>query len=367
MCRRFMALLRWELLSYLRNRSGLFWSALFPFVLLTVLLSAFGDGNNRPVRVGLIDHDAGAYAQEYANFLKDRPEGAVGAQVSITTQPGATNPGEINVVIPPGFSADAGGMTRQVAVNFDTNARAAARIALGVIADATNEFAWARVNAAPPIKIAAVPTMGSEKTIKYADYVMSGILVVSMLSTCVMGTILPIAARREGHLLKIFSVFPAPPAALMGAILVSRVALVFVFGATFLLGAHLLYGVGLPSSLGSWVSLVAVVGLGSITFLSMALAVASRVGNIQTATIVSNIIYMPLVLFSDLTVPLNNLPNAFQTISDNLPVHAFVETIRGILLSGDSIVQHGRALMVMAIWAVGFGLLGRRLFVLQNT
>jgi ABC-2 type transport system permease protein len=366
MRRRFMALLRWELLSYLRNRSGLFWSALFPFVLLTVLLSAFGDGNNRPARVRLIDQDGGAYAQAYANFLKGRLEQAAGAQVSIATQPDAANPGEIGVVISPGFSAEAGGATRQVAVNFDANARAAARIALGVIADATNEFSWARVNAAPPIKITPVPTIGNERTIKYADYVMSGILVVSMLSTCVMGTILPIAARREGHLLKIFSAFPVQPAALMGAILVSRVVLVFVFGATFLLGAHLLYGVGLPSTFGSWVSLVAVGGLGSITFLSMALAVAARVGNIQTATIVANLIYMPLVLFSDLTLPLSNLPKALQNISNNLPVHAFVETIRGILLSGDTMLQHGPALMVMAIWAAGFGLLGRRLFVLQN-
>jgi ABC-2 type transport system permease protein len=195
---------------------------------------------------------------------------------------------------------------------------------------------------------------------------MSGILVVSMLSTCVMGTILPIAARREGHLLKIFSAFPVRPATLMGAILVSRVVLVFVFGAIFLLGAHLLYGVGAPSTFGSWVSLVAVGGLGSITFLSMALAVAARVSNIQTATIVSNLIYMPLVLFSDLTLPLSNLPKVMQTVSDNLPVHAFAVTIRGILLSGDTMLQHGGALMVMAIWAAGFGLLGRRLFVLHS-
>jgi ABC-2 type transport system permease protein len=246
MGRPFRALLRWELLSYLRNRAGLFWSALFPFVLLTVLLSAFGGSRDR-----------------------------------------------------------------------------------------------------------------------YAGYVMTGVLVISVLSTCIMGTILPLAARREGHLLRIFSAFPVRASTVMWSILTSRVVLVFGFGVIFLLGAHWLYGVTLPARADGWASLAAVSAVGSFTFLSLALAVASRVGNIQTATIVSNLVYMPLILFSDLTLPLANFPQVVQTVSDFLPVHAFVEAIRGIILSGDTLVQHGRALLVMSLWAAAFSLVGRRLFALQ--
>ncbi len=84
--------------------------------------------------------------------------------------------------------------------------------------------------------------------------------------------------------------------------------------------------------------------VGSFTFLSLALAVASRVGNMQTATIVSNLVYMPLILFSDLTLPLNNFPQIVQKASNFLPVHAFVEAIRGIILSGDTVFQHGQAI-----------------------
>ncbi len=63
----FRALLRWELLSYLRNCAGLFWSAIFPFVLLTVLLSAFGEGKEHAVGVRLINEDGGQYAASDQN------------------------------------------------------------------------------------------------------------------------------------------------------------------------------------------------------------------------------------------------------------------------------------------------------------
>jgi ABC-type uncharacterized transport system permease subunit len=248
----FRALLRWELLSYLRNRAGLFWSAVFPFVLLTVLLSAFGGRK------------------------------------------------------------------------------------------------------------------GAAHTFDYAGYVMTGVLVISMLSTCIMGTIMPLAARREGHLLRIFSAFPVRASTVMWSILTSRVVLVFGFGAIFLLGAHALYGVALPARGDGWLSLAIISVLGSFTFLSLALAVAARVGNVQTATMVSNLVYIPMILFSDLTLPLGNFPQIVQTVSAYLPVPAFVETIRGIVLSGDTLAQHGRAMLVMALWAAAFSLAGRRLFVLQT-
>jgi ABC-2 type transport system permease protein len=246
------------------------------------------------------------------------------------------------------------------------NVRAPERAVLGVIADATNEFAWARAGSTPPIKLRPMSNVTGERTFDYAGYVMTGILVVSMLSTCIMGTILPLAARREGHLLRIFSAFPVRASAVMWSILTSRVVLVFGFGAIFLLGAHLLYGVTLPGRADGWFSLAAVSAVGSFTFLSLALAVASRVGNMQSATMVSNLVYMPLILFSDLTLPLGNFPEIVQSASDFLPVHAFVESIRGIILSGDTLLQHGRAVLVMALWAAAFSLVGRRLFALQS-
>ncbi|MEJ0023349.1 MAG: hypothetical protein WDN76_07865 [Alphaproteobacteria bacterium] len=210
----FRALLRWELLSYLRNRAGLFWSAVFPFVLLTVLLSAFGEGKEHAVYVRVIDEDGGQYARSYATYLEQRPHAGRRKGFHCARVAAGRRTRHQHCYSRRLRRRPQGRLQRSCRAFRCEFARAGTRH-LGVISDATNDFAWARVASVPPIKLKPMPNLGNAQTFDYSGYVMTGILVVSMLSTCIMGTILPLAARREGHLLRIFAAFPVRASAVM--------------------------------------------------------------------------------------------------------------------------------------------------------
>lgn len=181
----------------------------------------------------------------------------------------------------------------------------------------------------------------------------SMVLMFGVLGTGFFGGGIRATMEREAGILRRFKVAPISPAPLLVASLVTGWA-VFLPSVFFFVGlARWRYGWNEPLNLGS---LLLVVSVGVLAFRSMGLIIASVVNSMQESQIIAQLLYMPMLLLSGATVPLQILPEWIQRLSQFLPAtHLYLGT-QGILVRGETAWDNRTAIGAMLL-AMAAGLL----------
>jgi ABC-type multidrug transport system permease subunit len=129
--------------------------------------------------------------------------------------------------------------------------------------------------------------------------------------------------------------------------MLSRTALTVLEVLFFVLYARLLFGVQV---FGSLLAFVVYALLGSLTFAGLAVLIASRAQNTQTASGLMNLMTMPMMVVSGVFFPASYFPEWAQPVIRALPLTAVLDGLRGIMLDGASLLALGPQLLVMALW-----------------
>jgi ABC-type multidrug transport system permease subunit len=129
--------------------------------------------------------------------------------------------------------------------------------------------------------------------------------------------------------------------------------LFFVAFARYLFGLHVM---------GSTALFVAVGILGTLSFSGVALFVASRAQNTETANGLINLVTMPMMVLSGVFFSASNFPDVMQPFIRMLPLTALNDGLRAVMLEGKGIAGIGFEALVLALWGgVGF-ILSLKLF-----
>lgn len=179
----------------------------------------------------------------------------------------------------------------------------------------------------------------------------SMVLMFGVLGTGFFGGGIRATMDREAGILRRFKVAPISPAPLLVASLVTGWA-VFLPSVFLFLGlARWRYGWDEPLNLGS---LLLVVSVGVLAFRCMGLIIASVVNSMQESQIIAQLLYMPMLLLSGATVPLQILPEWLQRLSQFLPAtHLYLGT-QGILVRKETAWDNRAAVGAMlAVMAAG--------------
>ena len=180
--------------------------------------------------------------------------------------------------------------------------------------------------------------------------------------TAVGLTTLPqqLATYRQQGVLRRLSTTPVHPWWLLAAQTTVSVILA-VIGITILLGAGAgAYGLAVPHDAGGYlVSLVALVLTAAAT-IGLGLLVAAVAKSPQIAQALTLVLFYPLAFFSGLYVPLQEIHSRLITdIAKVLPTGAGYNALHAAFGGHSPGVE---PLVVLAVWAVGAGLLAARLF-----
>ena len=150
-----------------------------------------------------------------------------------------------------------------------------------------------------------------------------------ILALTVMGSFWGLSAAlviyREQGILRRFHVAPVTAADMLASSIVSNLVLVLPTVAIELFFARFIFHV---THFGDVLSLVLLVTLGTISFGSLGLVVASVTNTMQETQVINQLIWLPLLFLSGATFPLAFLPPMVQKISLFLPATYLVHGLQ---------------------------------------
>jgi ABC-2 type transport system permease protein len=177
---------------------------------------------------------------------------------------------------------------------------------------------------------------------------------IAMLALSALPMVL--AGYREKGILRRLKTTPTGPVRLLTAQLAVNVAVIVVTVIVILVVARTAYGVALPEQFAGFVLAVL---LASAALLAVGLFVAATAGSGRAAQAIGTILFFPMMFFAGLWVPIAQMPRILRYISHGTPLGAAVQALQRA--SGGH-WPHASQLLVMAAYAVVFGLAAAKLF-----
>ncbi len=196
-------------------------------------------------------------------------------------------------------------------------------------------------------KVIPGPIPGFSYTVlNNADLMFPASVSLVILSTSFIGAPLTLTNYRETAVLRRFRVTPVKTTTLALSFAVTQFAFVLV-GIVVLLIIGTIFGVQIR---GSWLAFAGVTVFGVITFLAIGSAIGSIAKSFRSANIIIWTLFMPMMMLSELFLPLSILPAWLQPIAKALPLTPINTMLRDIVY-GVPLSDLWR-LGVMAAWIV---------------
>ena len=318
--------------EFIREPEAVFWTLVFPILLTTGLGVAFRNQPATAVRVAAVEPDL-------VTALGRDPLLNVQA-LSTDAAAHALRAGEVVLVV----SRDAsGGVTYRY---DDTNPDA--RIARAA-ADRAVQVAAGRMD---PVKVD--DQLLREAGSRYVDFLVPGLVAIGIMSNAVWGLGFSIVDTRRRKLMKRIFATPMSKTDYLVSYLVWRLALlVFEVGVPVVFGV-LAFGVPLR---GSFLELVVLCVLGSLSFSALGLLIASRARTIEAVSGLMNVVLMPMWILCGVFFSAQRFPDAMQPFIKLLPLTAFIDGLRANMLQGTRLTALWPEVAVLVVSLVAcFGL-----------
>lgn len=358
MARPVLTLVRNEALILLRDSSVLFWTLLFPFFFLAMMLFTYGRDGTLPTQpVEVVDQDGSAASARYVEQLKRTfsARETMAGDVHAVREDAPIADGAVRVTIPEGFGQDlARHREVRVPVRFARNGFVE-QLASRVVRSASLSFDVDEAGMSPLVDV-VVDERGAEPAMDFAHYTLTGALVMSMMSAGMTTICVAIAYRRERNGFKMMACFPVSAGSFLASMMVSRMLLLCSAAFLLLVGARAVFHIPLVLDAARLAQTGVVVALGGTMLLTLGIALSARLATVSAATFITSLVYIALLFLSDLTMPLSAMPAGVAAVMRHLPTAQFVGALRHVLLRGESLGSQGLPLLEMAGWTLAFAI-----------
>lgn len=210
---------------------------------------------------------------------------------------------------------------------------------------------------ADPVRVAE--TRISEKGSRYIDFVIPGLLGMNLMGSGIWGIAFSIVTARNKRLLKRLMATPMSRAHYLLSYLLSRL-LFLTFEVASLLGfAALIFGVPMRGSL---VTLSFVCLIASVSFGALGLLIASRARTTEGVSGITNLVMMPMWIFSGVFFASSNFPKTVQPLIHALPLTAVNDALRANMLEGAALTQILPQIGIVTLWGIAAFVAALKLF-----
>jgi ABC-2 type transport system permease protein len=186
-----------------------------------------------------------------------------------------------------------------------------------------------------------------------------------VLALTVMGSFWGLSAAlvtfREQGILRRFHVTPVTPSDMLASSIVANFVLTLpTVLIEFLLAGSIFH----VSHFGDLLSAFLLITIGTVSFASMGLVVASVTNTMQETTVINQLIWFPLLFLSGATVPLANLPQVAKHVGLFLPATYLVTGLQSAIFAAMApwSLDVLLALCSLAVWAALTFFLSAQLF-----
>ena len=199
----------------------------------------------------------------------------------------------------------------------------------------------------------------SGKEIRYVDWLIPGVLGMNIMFSALFGVGYVIVRYRKNGVLKRLHATPLTAFEFLSAQVFSRLWLIISITIFVYVGADLFIGFTMHGTYGT---LLLVAVLGSISMISLGLAVAARIASEELAGGILNFISWPMMFLSGVWFSLEGLHPFVQNLALTFPLTHVINAARSVMIDGASLWDIGPELTILSLMSLFFLVLGSRYF-----
>lgn len=325
--KRFFAVFKARNIEFVRDKSSLSWSIIFPVLLLVGMSFVFsGDGQSQ-YKIGVIN-----LAQVNSVFIETKYIDFIDYNDPALAQ---TKLGQHSIDLLINFSKN-----RYWINPSSPKSYLAEQIFLASHSDYTAEQV-------------------SGKKIRYVDWVLPGVLGMNMMFSCLFGVGYVIVRYRKNSVLKRLKATPLTALEFVSAQLCSRLVIVMITSSIIYTGCNFFFDFYM---LGSYIDLFIVGALGAFSLITLGLLVACRSKSEELIGGLLNFTSWPMMILSGVWFSLEGAPPLLQKIADFLPLTHLVAGARKIITEGATLSDISYHVIVLIGMSALFLALGAYLF-----
>jgi ABC-2 type transport system permease protein len=346
--------------SYQRNPVALFFSLIFPIILIALFGLIFSAAGSTvvPITVLNLDHNSPA-SEAFMDALNNTTIvklSFVNWNESAFASNLGANDDSVGLVIPAGFGTNYSAH-RPVNVTLftdpeDAAAGGAAQSAVGAVATAFN------LHASNGTEIVGVAqrNVGSQ-VYTYIDFLIPGLIGFSILTSPMFSMVDVAASYRKDGIFRQLSLTPLTRAEWLTSHILWYMGLTFVT-AGIMIGAGIgLFGAHIHLTLG----LVPFLVVGPFFFVSLGMLAGSVAKTPESAALIGNIITFPMMFLSGTFFPVSSFPAGLQSFAHILPLYYVIDGMNQVMLFSNT-AQALTDVLIVFVSAVVVFLLAVRFF-----
>jgi len=331
--------IEWRL--YLRDPVAMFWTFLFPVLLLFGFGVIFRSGGGAPLTlVRVAPAVASPRDQAFAKALAETHLDIV--TLGATAAEARWAKGET--------VAQLESVGNGYRVRLNSYLLAQGQLA----AQAANQaflVAQARLAGAPePQRIpVVVESPGHARARNYVAFLLPGLIGLNLLTMGLFAVGMVTVSYREKGKFRRLAVTPLPKWVFLLGQILQRVTVVAAQTALLLVAARLGFGI---TNQGSYLLLAGLVMFGTATFLALGFALAGFASTVETYGALSNLVFFPMMLLSGVYFRLDGAPHWLQNAVYLLPLSPYLRLLRGVFNDGATLAGQGAGLAVIGTWGI---------------
>jgi len=340
---RFATVLRANVLMFLRNKGGMFFSLFLPILFMVIFGLIFGNAGSQKSDLAVVG--SGPLVQGLAS------SGAVTLHRLPTAQEALDR-------VRSGHYEAAVVVTGTKATLYYSNVYpATAAMLRGLVSGVADRVSIAATGKPPLVTLTAHSV--ETKTLKYIDFLVPGLLAMALAQSAVFGVAGTLVSFRERGIFRRLRVTPLPLGEFAFARVLTHLALALAQAAILLAIGRAFFGVHLGLDV---VALIPLVAMGALCFIAIGFFVGSVARTQDAAAAIGNVVTLPMVFLAGVFFSLDTAPGWLQQVARLMPLTYLADGLRDVAIRGHSLASTLPDLGILAGVTVGVVLLSLRFF-----
>jgi ABC-2 type transport system permease protein len=335
--------------GYIRNPVGLFFSLVFPIILIGLfgLIFSVTGTTATTVYTENLDHNSGA-SVAFLSALNQSAAVKIAVVSPVTNESFGTwlaQQGDtVGLIVPAGFQSSYANHTSvNVTIYTDPGDQASSGELLGAVSGVASEFNLKSAGGTAIIGFTD-QQLGSQ-VYKYIDYLVPGLIGFSILTSPMFAMVEISSTYRKDHLFRQLSLTPLTKGEWLLAKILWYVVLTFISAAIMITVGVVAFGAHVGFSLG----LVPFLILGPFFFVSLGMLAGSVAKTPESAAVLGNIVTFPMMFLSGTFFPVSGFPPGLQQVAHVLPLYYVIDGMNQVMLFHN----YSRALFDVGVVLVG--------------
>jgi ABC-2 type transport system permease protein len=350
--KRLLSMTRAQLVMTTRARQALFWTLLFPIIILGLLSVVIGNGGNFNATVGVVG--SGPVADATRHALESIKGVKLHDGTNAEEQHALKNGDRDAVLVVPSSNPQAGHPVT-VTMYYDNTNLGQSSVVVSLVSQVVQGVNQGMAHSP---RLVTLHTQGIDAANNsYVDFLAPGIIAMSIMTGGVLGISGRLVAYREQKILKRLRATPLKTWEFVLANVLSQLVVVLVQVTVLTLVATKVFNVAIVGSVPIMILLAL---LGGLAFLTIGFAVSGLAKTGEAANAIGNVVTLPMMFLSGVYFPVSGAPDWIKPIVGVLPLTYLANGLRDVMLRGTGPGGLGLdAVALLITAAVGFAVAAR--------